>query len=212
MEFDSFLVSDLKEFLLQYDITTSDIKGTGKNGNVLKKDLIRKAKKVYKSNIIYNDLPYDIIKEILLISDIETIRNICLTQKHFNLCYDYQFWKIIFNRDHLPLYEKQNSYIDYINVYKKISNVVKEVDIIFHIIEDFNIDYLTIKTATSTESFNLNNLNEFKKFLTKTLYLYPETEIYSGINHIPVRKEQLLTSKFNSSKKRLLYYKNDSLI
>lgn len=206
MEFDSFLVSELKEFLLQYDITIRDIKGTGKNGNVLKKDLIRKAKKV-SNIIIYNDLPTDIMKEILLVSDIDTIKNICLTQKHFNLCYDYQFWKLIFDRDHLPLYEKQDSYMDYINIYHKMSKIVKEVDIIFHIIEDFNIDYLTIKTSTST--FELNDLD--KKLLIKTLYLYPETEISSGTNHIPVRKEQLLNSKFHSAKKRLLYYKNDSV-
>ena len=48
MDFDSWLVPELKEYLLQYNITPKDIKGSGKNGNVVKKDLVRTAKKTSK--------------------------------------------------------------------------------------------------------------------------------------------------------------------
>lgn len=36
--FNTWTVNELKEYLLQYDITTDDIKGTGVNGRVVKKD------------------------------------------------------------------------------------------------------------------------------------------------------------------------------
>lgn len=45
---DSWFVPELKEYLLQYNITPKDIKGSGKNGNVVKKDLVRTAKKISK--------------------------------------------------------------------------------------------------------------------------------------------------------------------
>lgn len=57
MEFESWLVSELKELLLQYNITPKDIKGTGKNGNVVKKDLVRTAKKITKISPIKNKFP-----------------------------------------------------------------------------------------------------------------------------------------------------------
>jgi len=48
MDFDLWIVSDLKDYLYQHDITLKDIRGSGQNGNVIKKDLIRAAKKITK--------------------------------------------------------------------------------------------------------------------------------------------------------------------
>lgn len=50
VNFNSWTVKDLKEYLLQYDIRAQDIKGSGKNGNVIKKDLLKAANKMNKKN------------------------------------------------------------------------------------------------------------------------------------------------------------------
>ena len=65
MEFDSWYVNELKEYLLQYNITPKDIKGSGKNGNVVKKDLVRTAKKISKfspktSKVSQNTFPSEL--------------------------------------------------------------------------------------------------------------------------------------------------------
>lgn len=44
--FNKWSVKDLREYLLQYDIIDEDIKGTGKNGNIIKSDLVHTAKKL----------------------------------------------------------------------------------------------------------------------------------------------------------------------
>jgi hypothetical protein len=58
--YNDWLVKDLLEYLSQYNIDKTDIRGTGKNGNVVKKDLIRAIKKIkrYSNNIINNDIQY----------------------------------------------------------------------------------------------------------------------------------------------------------
>jgi len=45
-DFKKWSVYDLKDYLLQHDIITSDIEGSGKNNRVMKNDLIRFAKKI----------------------------------------------------------------------------------------------------------------------------------------------------------------------
>ena len=42
-DYDRWLVKDLKELLLSRDINLKTIKGSGKNGNVIKADLVREA-------------------------------------------------------------------------------------------------------------------------------------------------------------------------
>ncbi len=74
--FNKWLVKDLQEYLLQYNIDKTDIKGTGKNNNVIKADLVRTANKItYKKiNKIYSpnielsksiELPDDIYYTII---------------------------------------------------------------------------------------------------------------------------------------------------
>lgn len=49
-DFNKWSVSDLKEYLLQYDITAKDIQGSGKNGNVIKTDYIFAARQIGETN------------------------------------------------------------------------------------------------------------------------------------------------------------------
>ncbi len=47
-DFSSWTVPYLKELLLQYGIDTRYMKGSGKNGNMIKKDYIKLSKKYVK--------------------------------------------------------------------------------------------------------------------------------------------------------------------
>lgn len=84
--------ADLIELLLQYDIHDKEIKGSGKNGNVLKKDRIEafinyskiEAKKKNVNTLhINNDNMIDILS---ILNDVD-LHNTCLTNKSmYNLC------------------------------------------------------------------------------------------------------------------------------
>lgn len=96
--FNSWTVKDLKEYLLQYDIKPSSLKGSGKNGGVIKKDFIKAAKKIgEKSDIIKTEkidridfvlpLEEDLITEVYNNCRIYDKLTLCKTNKKYNnLC------------------------------------------------------------------------------------------------------------------------------
>lgn len=45
-DFSKWTIPELKELLLQYDINTEYMKGSGKNNNMIKKDYIKISKKI----------------------------------------------------------------------------------------------------------------------------------------------------------------------
>lgn len=104
-DFSKWKVNELKEYLLQYDITPKDIKGTGKNGNIVKNDLLKAIKKLNK-NITKNPQNFTIPEELSNATsfqftgnndvDIHILRNLssyelanlCTTNKYIQkLCY-----------------------------------------------------------------------------------------------------------------------------
>lgn len=135
-------------------------------------------------------IPEDIMNEIILKSNIDTIYNYCLTNK--NKCIDYQFWKSIFDRDDLPLYEKQNSIKNYVRVYKKARHAVNEANVILDIIRDLNIIDLNIMTNDKT-------LELVKSHLKGTFHIHID-KVYTIS---PFHYNFGLESKLNRS----LYYK-----
>lgn len=89
--FSKWTVKDLKEYLLQYDIITKDIKGSGKNGNVLKQDLIYTAKTIGKQHVITNhnkaEIPDDVVVELVKHMKTYDRLEFCSTDKHIHtLC------------------------------------------------------------------------------------------------------------------------------
>ena len=104
-DFNQWLVADLKNLLLQYDILPT--KGTGKNGNVIKADLLRAVKKLKLNDMLKNvidkydipNLPEDIMMEILSKADINTIEQYCYTKKYQKICHDVNYWISLFERD-----------------------------------------------------------------------------------------------------------------
>ena len=120
-----YLNKDLKELLLQYNITDQDIKGSGKRGAVLKSDREREYLKLQtldmKEVVIIDDLLY----QILLQTDINDMENVCLINKNtIKICHNVHFWIDKLNKDHinydLPLPTNLNDIIQYYKIKKAI--------------------------------------------------------------------------------------------
>lgn len=150
---DYWKISDLKEYLLQYDIILT--KGSGKNGNVLKKDLIKKIEKLhdlksekykmkkFKNENIFNRLPTEIIEEILILLDISSIKSYYAIKS--SIC-NHAFWKKLYLRDEL-LYYKKDTIGDYLQTYDCIKNIKLHIDIIFKMIECDNIKNIHVSSS-----------------------------------------------------------------
>lgn len=163
--FNPWTVNELKEYLLQYDITINDIKGTGKNGRVIKKDLIRAANKVNKRKSVSLDkltqklhdinLEYSTPQSIILnddvmnyiyhnINDIDTLVHICSTNKLTrNQCATKMFWEPIlrYNNIEMPIvpYHNANEWIKYAIIGDKVNKLFKYV---FSLSIDAELDVL----------------------------------------------------------------------
>lgn len=155
-------------------------------------------------------IPSDVIDEILLSSDIDTIKNYCMTTKH--QCNDYSLWKRIFDRDNIPLYEKQNSYIEYIKEYKKISKIIDEVEVIFKIIKDFNITNLNIHV--SMNDYKLVKYHNADNFYVHIDELYTISLYHYKFGFGPKNNKfyQLDKEPFKNLLIEILYYYPDTKI
>lgn len=161
--FNTWLVADLKNLLLQYDILPT--KGSGKNGNVIKADLLRAVKKLNKNLKLYDmpntfdkydipsavidkydipNLPEDIMMEILSNADIKTIHQYCYTKKYQKICNDVNFWKSLFKRDNLPLFETPTTTEEWINMYYKMDNIINEVNLLLKLVNEEGLNNFSI--------------------------------------------------------------------
>lgn len=138
-DFNKWLVSDLKQILLQYDITDRDIKGSGKNGNVIKKDYVKTISNLFKNEPINNqNINEDIWYNILMHLPYKDLKKACLTDKTaIKVCNHIHFWKDKFEKENLEIVGKMPITIkEWIKKYKiasrasfmasKIVNVLKQ--------------------------------------------------------------------------------------
>lgn len=116
-DFSKWTVPYLKELLLQYDIDTRYIKGSGKNGNMIKKDYIKLSKQYVKNQIDNMEIPFnnDIIFEIGLNLNYFTLLDLCSTNKNYNaLCKNQHFWEVKYKKDfdvyNMERYLKESEY------------------------------------------------------------------------------------------------------
>ena len=78
--------ADLKELLLQYNISNQDIKGSGKLGRILKSDRLKIYKEL-QNRLIKPLTMTDILLPTYLVQlDYTDLRNLCRTSKDYNLC------------------------------------------------------------------------------------------------------------------------------
>lgn len=122
-DFSSWTIPYLKELLLQYGIDTRYMKGSGKNGNMIKKDYIKLSKKYVKYQDVnpkyVTQLPNEMWEEILLQSD----ENLCLLNKQtVSICQSKEFWYKKFASQDLPIdwVEKDLTLSDLVKHYHKL--------------------------------------------------------------------------------------------
>ena len=188
--FNKWLVSDLKQYLLQNNIELDTIKGTGKNGNVVKNDLIKTAKKI-KSNFISTqsesttpipvkdgslmpnidilplvqdnlDLPMDIINEILNISDVNTIINFCNSSMLYQKHCNKQLWEKIAIREGMPIRTTVNEWI------KEYLYHQYEVNILIEMLK--NEIFIDFNLPTPYLLFKFKNILNYNGNYTITIY------------------------------------------
>lgn len=146
-DFNKWTIPELKTLLLQYNITPKDIKGTGKQGNVIKSDFIKKVKKTLKhesTNNKYETINEDICYNILLQSNIENISNLCYINKTcYKSCND-NFWINKIKQDfNISVTIKPENITKWIFLYNQIKKVygildksARTIDIKFNVTDD----------------------------------------------------------------------------
>lgn len=142
-DFNKWLVSDLKTLLLQYDIEDSDIKGSGKNGNVLKKDYIQAISKINFNPLKSNQINKDIWYNILLQLDYKDLKNTCLTDKNaVHVCNNKAFWENKFKYDGLILIGKVPQTLEeWRKKYKYASMVTNKTNKIVNLVKlNYNVE------------------------------------------------------------------------
>ncbi len=167
--YNKWLVNDLTEYLLQHNITKTDIKGTGKNGNVIKADLVRASKKVSKLHTLnintvekntYDIIPQDVIPQIFDNLPIKTTR--------------------LINKQSLKSTEKRTKHKDYIVLSEKgKTSGLKRGDIVLYDVYLYNnhqLDTFSTKViafvyqVTSTKKVKIQALHDYDiTFNTRSL-------------------------------------------
>jgi len=127
-----------KEYTEEYLLSLQKYKTTKvpKSPKILKKYIVETK--------LNTELPEDIITEILYNADIDTINSYCFSKKYHAICHNKQFWQIIFKRDHLPLFEPDYNYSpqQYVKIYKKLTTIKNEVNLIFNLLDIEKIEHL----------------------------------------------------------------------
>lgn len=142
-DFNKWTVPELKALLLQYDISPNEIKGTGKNNNVIKADLIKAVKKVIKrevkrdiknetkNNVKTIDLNQDVCYNLLLNADINDIVNLCSVNKSCHQACHVNFWKTKIQNDfdiNIPENINPKTINEWVFLYKQMNKLVNRLD------------------------------------------------------------------------------------
>ena len=220
--FNKWQVLDLKNLLLQYDITTKDIKGTGKNGNVVKSDLIKTIKKVIKNDISIinenhvNPLPLDIMTEIIKISDVKTVINLCNSSTTLQKYCDENLWAYIANREEMPIKTTSKAWIkDYLYHEWEVEILLQMLKDGLTIVVSLPKDYLYFGEGLNVLMYmnyhyvinnNIIDDNKMANLLMKLLYTYPDVSPYSRF--VSLRKHPLKEFIDNTINTKSAAYKN----
>ncbi len=182
---DHWTILELEDYLLQHGIT--NIKGSGKNGNVIKKDLIKAVKKIHRNNIkskssfkLFKKSPNpsqssinlpelndDIIYEIMLNASIDVMKPLCLSnQSLHNICQSNDFWqkKLMYNS--LPQLYKfpatMNEWIkEYTTLFLYQRNIIKFINRML----ELNVSYIICEGIVKNMiwyDFDITNKNALK--------------------------------------------------
>lgn len=136
------------------------------------------------------DLHEDVMYQILLNSDINSIKNYCISKKNIALCNNKNLWKIIFERDQLPLYKMHDNYKDWIDEYNKIYHIKLEVQQIIKLMI-INLD------RYRTPSFEIKI-----KFLGEFIY---DNISYNNVITINYKNDMFIIPYYSVIKNTIIY-------
>ena len=122
--------------------------------SVTKKDLLKDLHDEDSENFTQSMiLPIDTMRHTLLYSDINTIVNLCTSNK-LNIC-DNQFWYLKFKQDHLPLFKKLNTFNEWVKEYINVKNAQQEAINMVKIIIAYHKQYAGFRIHYKNESTSL---------------------------------------------------------
>lgn len=146
--FEHWTVVELKNYLLQHDISMKDIEGSGKNGNVIKKDLIKAVKKIHRKSSYINyspiktfiksprksggqitNFPDEMIMELLNNMSLPEFIDFCSTNKKYhNICKNEQYWKRYYEQFNIDLKSKFPD-LSYMRLVQILYNIKQILDV-----------------------------------------------------------------------------------
>jgi hypothetical protein len=153
-------------------------------------------------------LPEDVMKEILLLSNFETIKNYCSTKKYQNICNQVAFWTFIFKRDNIEIIGNPSNTSEWIKEYETIQNAKKESKLIMQYHKNSKDDILYIQ-IDQNDSFNSYIIKKYGSVYRGKHQIYSKKylnfyQIFIG----PYSKNMYLEEYINYISDLLYFYPN----
>ncbi len=171
--FNKWRIADLKQLLLQFNITDVDIEGSGKNGNVVRKDYVQTISKIMLSlsptkmdSNPQTNINEDIWYNIMLHLNYTDLKKSCLTDKTaMKVCNNISFWKNKFENEHLEIIGKIPTTLkEWIKKYKIASTSSLIANRITHVLQH---DQYTITAYIELGFDVLKIIPEYEKNIKK---------------------------------------------
>jgi len=157
--------------------------------NLIKKDGYTENQLLKIDNIL---LPQEMMTEILYHADFNTIINYCKTKKYHLVCHSDEFWKFIFNRDHIPIKSKS-----WINDYQYYQECLLEAYLMLKLPYKYTSGIYDITlNPNDNEYFNEYIVNKYGDIFNDQKYFYTNKinnngyKIIFGSNHIMMQDEK----------------------
>ena len=160
------------------------------------------------------ELTRDEVYQIMTRMTIEDVQSLCLSNKKYHhLCNNHDFWILLFKEHELKIYNYQDTMLEWINEYTRVSNASKEADDMMEMIDKADIKTINVFNNTPVTMITPKNAffiyikpNDvemdkkhydyavFRQLLIDMLYHYPNIRLGANYRYhnIPLRKAQLL--------------------
>lgn len=164
-------------------------------------------KELFKLTTVVTDLPIDVLKEIMLNSDIKTIQQYCQTDKQANrLCYDLSFWnEKLIKENNIPiLFNKDRPYEDIEDTIKEQAKDVYHTNNVNIVLYDFmRLAYRHAKLALLVN--DIEHQRQFKPTLgTMTMFIDHEYSYYYTLPPIQLKKKHIIEMQIINNKLKII--------
>ena len=147
-------------------------------------------------SVFTNTMNQDNLFHLMIESDIDTVRSICLTQ-HISYCNDPHFWKLKFDHDNLPIVTKELPAT--LNQWRKeYIRVETAADLAVEVLEKLQHKRLIIVFTYNDKQFNFKEILPFS--LRSAMHYY--TKQYQSFNKLAI--------EYQGNKYGVAFYKDKS--